>query len=70
MGVLPPVERRAGDVGPEEEPVGLVLDVDADLLLDDLLLVAEILLGEVEHLHPVGLEPEDGSSAETGALTM
>ena len=59
VGVLPLVEGLVDEVGPEEEPIGPVLHVDPDLLLHDLLLVLQVLLGEVEVLHPVGFEPQD-----------
>ena len=53
VGVLRQVE-------PREAAVGLVEDVDPDLVLDDLLLVLEVLPGDREALHPIGLGPERG----------
>ncbi len=47
-------------IQPRESAVGLVEDVDLDLVLDDLLLVLEVVGVDREALHPVGLGPERG----------
>jgi hypothetical protein len=57
--VGPLVEGEAVEIGPEEQAVGLVLHVDADLLLHHVLLVGQVLRAEVERLHAVRLHPQD-----------
>ena len=42
----------------EEQPVGLVQDIDPNLLFDHLALVIQILGREVQSLHAVGFEPK------------
>ena len=59
VGVVPVLVRRHRQVDPREAAVGLIEDVDLDLVLDDFLLVLQVLGVDVQPAHAVGLGPED-----------
>ena len=54
------VESLARKIDGEKESVGTVENVDPDFLFHDIALVFEILGGEIEGLHAIGLDPENG----------
>ena len=58
VGVVPVAEGALAHVDPGEAAIGAVEDVDADLVLDHVALVVELLLGDARPAHAVRLEPE------------
>jgi hypothetical protein len=58
VGVVPVGVGLLGQTEPLEGAVRLVQDVDAYFLAHDVLLVPEVLGGDVQRSHPVGLQPE------------
>ena len=58
--VVPVLVRRHRQVDPREPAVGLIQDVDLDLVLHDLLLVLQILGIDVQTAHAIALGPQDG----------
>ena len=60
VGVVPVLVRGHRQVDPREPAVGLVQDVDLDLVLDDLLLVLQVLGIDVQPAHAIALAPQDG----------
>ena len=60
VAVLPSLEGMVVDVDPHEAAVGRIRDVRGDLLRHHGALVDQLLFSEVQGLHPVRLQPEDG----------
>jgi hypothetical protein len=60
VGVMPVLVGVLRHVQPREAAVGLIKDVDAYFVLDDVLLVHQVLLRDGEAAHAIGLGPEHG----------
>ena len=66
MGIGPIAESDGRHIEPGKSAVGLIEDVDADFLFDDIALVAKVFIVNFEGAHAVGFKPQDAFEGVRG----